>query len=586
MQVSRRLDIAVVAAGALVTGGLAVALTATSGHEGLRVVGHPQSPVFVLLIGWSFVGSGVVAWRDPHSARFGTLMVAVGFAWFAASLEASNDPLLFSIGRVIAPLWIGIFLHALLSFPSGRLESSAARVVVVAYYLDVTVIQLGWVLFADVAGAPGCAGCPPSLFLVADNPALAQAMLILEQPIVGVLCLVGALTLLVVRWRAATAPLRRALAPVLVSGGICVLVLLVTILIEPFSPAAGRVVGWLGGVAFTAVPLAFLSGLLRRRLDRSAVGDLLVELGEAATPPDLRGALGRALRDPSLEVAYWLPYSNSYVDGQGRPFALPPPRAALASTVVQHGGQRVAALVHDASLLQDPELIRAVCAAAGMALANARLQAELRARLDELRESRARIVEAGQAERRRLERNLHDGAQQRLLSVALGLRLVEVRLVGQPAEAEQVARWRAELERSLHELREVAHGIHPAVLTDHGLAVALETVVARSAVPVRLSVDMDARLPEAVEATAYYLVTEALTNTGKHAHASKATVLVARRDRLLLVEVTDDGIGGADLAAGSGLRGLADRVAAVDGRFTVTSPPGGGTTIRAEMPCG
>jgi hypothetical protein len=177
--VSRRLDVAMVVAGALVAGGLAVALTATSGHEGLRVVGHPQSPVFVLLIGWSFIGSGLVAWRDPRSNRFGLLMMAVGFAWFAASLEASNDPLLFSIGRVIAPLWIGVFLHALLSFPTGRLESTPARVIVVAYYLDVTVVQLAWVMFAT--GAAGCSGCPRNLFMVADNPVLAQAVLIVEQ---------------------------------------------------------------------------------------------------------------------------------------------------------------------------------------------------------------------------------------------------------------------------------------------------------------------------------------------------------------------------------------------------------------------
>jgi signal transduction histidine kinase len=574
-----------VVAGALVAGGLAVALTATSRHEGLRVVGHPQSPVFVLLIGWSFIGSGLVAWRDPRSYRFGSLMMAVGFAWFAASLEASNDPLLFSIGRVIAPLWIGVFLHALLSFPTGRLESTAARVIVVAYYLDVAVVQLAWVMFADVTSAAGCSGCPSNLFLVADNPVLAQAILIVEQPLVGVLALAGALVLLVARWRAATAPLRRALAPVLISGGICVLVLLVTILIEPFSPAAGRVVGWLGGVAFTAVPLAFLTGLLRRRLDRSSVGDLVVELGERATPPDLREALRRALHDPSLQIAYWLPDRDAYVDGEGRSFGLPPSTAAVASTVVEHGGQRVAALIHDASLLQDPGLIRAVCAAAGLALANARLQAELRARLDELHESRARLLEAGQAERRRLERNLHDGAQQRLLSVALELRLVEARLAAHPAEADLVAHSRTELERSLQELREVAHGIHPAVLTDHGLAVALETVVARSAVPVRLSVDVDGRLPEAVEATAYYLISEALTNTAKHAQASKATVQVTRSGAVLVVEVTDNGIGGADVAGGTGLRGLADRVAAVDGRFTVTSPPGGGTTISAEIRC-
>ena len=400
----------------------------------------------------------------------------------------------------------------------------------------------------------------------------------------GVLCLVGALVLLVQRWRNATVPLRRALAPVLISGGVCLLVLLFTILLEPFSYATGRLVGWLGGLAFTAVPLAFLAGLLRQRLARSAVGDLVVELSETATPPDLREALSRALRDPLLQIGYWLPDSNRYVDLDGRAFDLPP-AGALASTVVEHGGQRVAVLVHDASLLDDPDLIRAACAAGGLALANARLQAELRARVNELRQSQARIVEVGDAERRRLERNLHDGAQQRLLSVALRLRLVEARLASHPDEAELVAASRSELERSLQELREVAQGIHPAVLSDHGLAVALEAVVARSLVPVRLSMDLDGRLPEPIEAAVYYLVCEALTNAAKHAQASKVTVQISCRDGRVLVEVADDGRGGAEMAAGSGLRGLADRVAALDGRFVISSD-GGGSAIRAEIPCG
>jgi signal transduction histidine kinase len=581
--VDQRLVIPAVAVAGLVAGELAVVLTSTSQHAELRVVGHPEAPAFVLLIGWSFVGSGLVAWHRRRTNRFGALMVAVGFAWFAAALTASNSRVLFSIGLVIAPLWIGIFLHALLSFPTGRLESRAARLIVAVYYFDVIVLQLAWVMFANVQRSPDCASCPQNVFLLWDLPAVARAVLIVEQPILGVFCLLGALVLLVQRWRNATVPLRRALAPVLVSGGVCLLVLLFTILLEPFSYAAGRLVGWIGGIAFTAVPLAFLAGLLRQRLARSAVGDLVVELSETATPPDLREALSRALRDPSLRIGYWLPDSDRYVDVEGRVFELPT-NGELVSTVVEHGGQRVAVLVHDASLLDDPGLIRAACAAGGLALANARLQAELRARVHELRQSQARIVEVGDAERRRLERNLHDGAQQRLLSVALGLRLVEARLANHTEEAELVAASRVELERSLQELREVAHGIHPAVLSDHGLEVALEAVVARSPVPVRLSVDLDGRLPEPIEAAAYYLVCEALTNTAKHAHASKITVQISRRDGQVLVEVADDGRGGADMAAGSGLRGLADRVAALDGRLVIDSDAGG-SAIRAEMPC-
>jgi signal transduction histidine kinase len=512
-------------------------------------------------------------------------MVAVGFAWFAAALTTSNHPVLFSIGLVIAPLWIGLFVHALLSFPNGRLESRGARLLVAIYYVDVAVVQLAWVMFADVQRSPDCASCPQNVFLLSDRPAVASAILILEQPIVAVLALLGALVLLVRRWLNATVPLRRALGPVLISGGVCLLVLLLTVLLEPFSYAAGRLVGWLGGFAFTAVPLAFLAGLLRQRLARSAVGDLVVELSETATPPNLREALSRALRDPSLQIGYWLPDSDRYVDVDGQRFELPE-AGTLASTVVEYGGQRVAVLVHDASLLDDPELIRAACAAGGMALANAGLQAELRARVNELRQSRARIVEIGDAERRRLERNLHDGAQQRLLSVALGLRLVEARLADHPAEAELVAGSRLELEGSLQELREIAHGIHPAVVSDHGLAVALEAVVARSAVPVRLTMDVDGRLPEPIEAAIYYLVCEALTNTAKHAHASKVTVQISCDDRRVVIEVADDGRGGADMANGSGLRGLADRFAALDGRFVVSSTAEGGSAIRAEIPCG
>ena len=301
------------------------------------------------------------------------------------------------------------------------------------YYFDVIVLQLAWVMFANVQRSPDCASCPQNVFLLWDLPAVARAVLIVEQPILGVFCLLGALVLLVQRWRNATVPLRRALAPVLVSGGVCLLVLLFTILLEPFSYAAGRLVGWIGGIAFTAVPLAFLAGLLRQRLARSAVGDLVVELSETATPPDLREALSRALRDPSLQIGYWLPDGNRYVDVEGKAFELPPGGIGLDSGPACR--TRVAVLVHDASLLDDPDLIRAACAAGGLALANARLQAELRASVNELRQSRSRIVEVGDTERRRLERNLHDGAQQRLLSVALGLRLVEARLAAHPAEA-------------------------------------------------------------------------------------------------------------------------------------------------------
>ena len=224
-------------------------------------------------------------------------------------------------------------------------------------------------------------------------------------------------------------------------------------------------------------------------------------------------------------------------------------------------------------------------AAAGIALENGRLQAELRARLEELRGSRQRVVEAGQEERKRLERNLHDGAQQRLVALALDLRMLERRLGGDPDSRAQIDRMRNEIALSLDELRDIAHGLHPAVVTGHGLEVALESLVAHAPLPVQLNVELDERVDEPVEVAAYYVVSESLANIGKHAQASRATVAVARTDSELVVEIVDDGVGGADTEAGSGLRGLADRVEALDGRLRVWTPHGGGTRVRAELPC-
>jgi signal transduction histidine kinase len=241
--------------------------------------------------------------------------------------------------------------------------------------------------------------------------------------------------------------------------------------------------------------------------------------------------------------------------------------------------------VHDATLRDDPALLDAVCAAAGIALENAQLQAELRARLVELKGSRARIVEATLLERQRLERDLHDGAQQRLVSLSIELGVLGGRLDGDADAKRALTKARRELAESLEELRELARGIHPAVVTGHGLAVALESLAARAPVPVRLAVDVASRLPEQVEVAAYYLVSEALTNVAKHAFASGAAVELTRANGELVVEVVDDGVGGANTSRGSGLRGLADRVEALDGRLRVWSPPDGGTRIRAEIPC-
>ena len=337
--------------------------------------------------------------------------------------------------------------------------------------------------------------------------------------------------------------------------------------------------------AYVAIPLVVLGGILRARLARLTVADLFVDLHAEPSPDELRDALARALGDPSLALAYWLPQFQSWSDFEGRPVRLPPEDSGSATTMIDRNGEHVAALIHDPALSDEPELLEAVSAAAGIAIENGRLHVELRARLEELRGSRSRVIEAGQKERQRLERNLHDGAQQRLIALSLDLSLLEQELGGDDGTGKRLARARQEIATSLGELREVARGIHPAVVSGHGLAVALEQLTARTPVPVRLSVAVDERLPEQVEVAAYYLVSESLANVAKHASASSASVDVSRTNGQVVVEIVDDGVGGADSERGSGLRGLADRVEALGGRLRVWSPAGGGTRVKAEIPC-
>jgi signal transduction histidine kinase len=352
-----------------------------------------------------------------------------------------------------------------------------------------------------------------------------------------------------------------------------------------FEGPAIEQIRWATFAVIGLAPIAFLIGLLRDRLARSSVGELLLELRTDPAPAELRDALARALRDPSLTLAYWLPDFASYVDLDGTAVELPTPDDRRATTLIERDGIRVAALLHDPALNDEPELLDAVTAAAGIALENARLHAELRARLEELRGSRARIVDAGQTERKRLERNLHDGAQQRLIALSLELGLWEEGLQGDPEARRRLEEARGEIATSLEELRDVARGLHPAVVSGHGLEVALEQLAARGPVPVRLNVEVGTRLPERLEVAAFYLVSESLANIGKHANATSATVDVSRSDGWVVVEVVDDGIGGADTELGSGLRGLADRVEALEGRLRIWSPEGHGTRLRAEIPC-
>jgi PAS domain S-box-containing protein len=695
---------------ALLAGFGALGVYITSNHDDEAAI----SAVLTLLLGWSFSLSGLVAWSRRPGNRFGPLMVAAGFAWFLTAMTAANASVPFTIGRMFENLPYAVIVHLLLAYPRGRLEWWVTRSIVAIGYVVLVGLQIVALLFYQPSVAD-CPGCPENALLVTQNDRVADA-LIGNGQVAGVLLTLAVVLIYTQRWRTATPPARRMLGPVLVTGALAAFLLALALLLGfVVSDLVESTLFVLAAVVLSTVPLASLAGLLQSRLARSAVGSLVVELGRTLPPGELRDALARALGDPSLTVGYWLSEAEVFVDHEGRPLPPPDPEGSRHGTWVERNGERIAALVHDQSLLEDPQLIEAVVAAAGLALENERrlaalarsetrnralldampdvmfriardgtylaykadedvgvfsnpdeligknvrdvlprevagplmrcveealepgsartiefeheleldgfarffearivpadvdevvmivrdfterrraqaelerLQIELEQRLEELQASRARIVAVADQERRRLERNLHDGAQQRLVSVSLTMRLAQARLDEDPSTSSELLHAASEeLSTALEELRELARGIHPAVLTDRGLGPALESLVTRTPVPVDVDAPLEERLPEPVEAAAYYVVSEALTNIAKYANASQAAVRVSRANGLAVVEVEDDGVGGADPTRGSGLRGLADRVEALAGRLAVDSEPGRGTRIRAEIPC-
>jgi signal transduction histidine kinase len=423
------------------------------------------------------------------------------------------------------------------------------------------------------------------LLTVVKQPAAAEAVQDLLLLMLSALALVG-VVLLWRRWRSLPSWQRRRSTQIVINCFSLSLVMLAALLTVGAFQLPGFEILRLATFAVVGLaPLAFLAGLLDARLAKASVGELLVQL-RASPAPDLQELLAQALRDPTLFLIYWLPQYGSWADQNGNPTTLPEPDSGRQVAVVEHHGEQIAALVYDATLGEEPELVEAVSAAAAIALENGRLEAELRARLQELHGSRTRVVEAEQNERRRLERDLHDGAQQRLVALALELGLLAEQTGSDPATQTRLKRARSEVAESLGELRDIAHGLHPAVVSGHGLAVALESLVAATPLDVHLTTDGLPRLSEPLEVAAYYVVSESLTNATKHAHATRVTVDVGVIDGTLVAEIVDDGIGGADSEGGAGLRGLADRVEALNGRLRIWTAAGKGTRVRAELPCG
>jgi signal transduction histidine kinase len=429
-----------------------------------------------------------------------------------------------------------------------------------------------------------------SLISVTDDPSLTHSL----EDIYAFLSyglLAGVFILLVARKLLKGTPrARRFLAPLLLGGVVAALYAVYNSVIAFASRPPDSVVEnvfWWQVAALTALPLALFAGLVRSRLAYADVGDLVLRLEGARTPRGIRDELAKALADPTLEVLFWLPERSEFVDVDGRPAELPADGPERAVTELAHNGEPLAALVHDPFLRNEPELVEAAAAAAALSLENARLHAEVQAQLAKVQESRARIVAAGDEQRRMIERDLHDGAQQRLVALALELKSAQRRLGenGDPEIEALLSASAEEVQVAVEELRELAGGIHPGILTQGGLTVALGALAGKAPLPVTVDADLERLRPE-LEATAYFVASEALTNVSKHARASSALVTASVANGTLVIEVSDDGVGGAAADGGTGLRGLADRVEAQGGRLHVVSPAGGGTRVSAEIPCG
>ncbi|KJK52079.1 hypothetical protein UK23_04960 [Lentzea aerocolonigenes] len=509
------------------TGFLALAALVWGGYE----VPVP-AVVLNLAVGLSFIGAGVEAADRRPDSFSGQLMIAVGLAWFVRLAGAIENDVAFAVGVATKTLYLAVLGHLLVTYPSGRITSRWQRVVVsVAYGLTVPV-NVGYLLVAPLDG-------PQNIVVIREVQARGIPTVAVVVMISGIALFGALLARMITRWLRSGSVGRRDLGPVVWGGAAIVLTTVVTYLaaLAGLPPAVQVPLQWSTEAVLVGWPLALLYGLVRARLDRSAVGELAVSLG-AGLPGDLRSVLARTLHDPTLEIVY----------GEVAP-------TSRGVTYLEAGGTRLAALVHDPAL--DPGFVRAVAASAALAVQN-----ELRAR---------RIVEAADEARRQVERDLHDGAQQRLVSVLLTLRLAEI-------SPELLAAAREELARALDELRELARGIYPVLLTDAGLGPALLSLVERSAVPAVLVGVPEERLSPVAERTCYFVVAEALTNAAKYSRAREVKIEIISSNGLVTVDVSDNGVGGV-----SELRGLDDRVAALGGRLAVNSPVGEGTTVRAEF---
>jgi signal transduction histidine kinase len=553
-------------------------------HAGTTYAGiSTGAHVADLAAGLGLVGAGVAAWLDGNARRLGAIAMLAGAAWFASDWEGwyLGPPLVRSLGAVAAPLSLAFVFHLVLAAPSGRVRSRLSGAGIGTAYAVAILAGVGRALFRDPILDPYCwRNCLDNVFLVHPDQAAAR---FLDRLWLVAAVSAGGLLLVTGAWRLAnsTGPALRLLSPVLVPGalvGAAQAAYAVALLHNPLEPRNTTFYSLFlaRSLALTALALGLLWTVVRARRLRAAVARLGAEIDEAPPPGALQEALALAVGDPTLEVAYWLPASNRYVGADGKSVGSPAPREGRAVTPIVRAGRPLAVVVHDASLGEGAAFARQLGSAARLAVENERLQAEVRAQLEDLRASRARIVESGDAARRRLERNLHDGAQQRLLALSYDLRLArsDAEHDRDPELTALLVSAAEEAQAALLELRDLAHGIYPAILGEAGLAPALATLADEASLPVELRHVTEERYDAPVETAAYLTVSEAIVDASRRQATFVAAVVRPHGD-LLVVTADDDGS-----ARDTSLVELADRIGALGGTLYL-----GPKTLRADIPC-
>ena len=548
-------------------------LTTYAGRSGVAAA-------FAVAAGLALAAAGLVISFARPAGRIGDLALLAGLLWFApfwAGWQGGPPPVR-SLGTLAAGLALPLLVHVVLAYPSGRLRSTGARVLVFAVYLEAALSVLGRALFRDPFFDPNCwNNCIDNVFLLRSLPRVARG--IEDADLWFAVAVAAALaTICIRRLIAASAAARRALWPVL-TGGVALAAATIAhsaaldrVPLEDPNDPAFRSIFLVDCGAAILIAIGLVWAVLRARAQRRSVARIVSELGEAPPPGSLESALATAIGDPGLRIAYWLPASRRYVDRRGRPVEEPEAASGRAVTPLVRNGRRVALVSHAAIV----DLEREIGAAFRLALENERLQAEVLAQLHDLRASRTRIVETGDAERRRLERDLHDGAQQRLLALSYDLRVARAaaEAEGDIETASLLVEATGDTQGALGELRELAHGIHPAILSEAGLAPALATLADAAPLAVAIGEAAGERYPAPIETTAYQVVAEAIDDAVRRG-ASYAAVNAIQDEERLVVKVEDDGS-----ERTSTMIHLDDRVGAVGGRLEVEA-----TMLRAEIPC-